>query len=232
MESISAIHVSGSRHAGLATETLHDVTLGFEPASLNILYGPPCSGGNLLMRYLGLMERPEAGEVLVSGQPTRAWTDAECIEARSRRFGFVFEAPLLLPSFNVAENIAMPFFKLTQATPEQAREATRRALEHVGLADVADVPVESLPLWAQQRAAIARALVMKPQALFVENIDVLSRDNELIELLELLSATRRAMGCCIVVTASHGDVAHFGSRAVEMAGGCMVRDWRPGGLLP
>ena len=231
MDSLLARNVRCSRTSGGETERLEDVTLGFEPATLHLLFGGPGSGRNLLLRLLGLIERPDAGEILVTGESTRDWTDDQCNTLRSRYFGFVFEAPLLLPSFNVVENIAMPFFKLTEATPEQAREETRRVLDHVGMADYADSAVESLPVWAQQRVALARALVTHPQALFVENIDSLARDGELIALLELLAFTRRSLGCCIIATAGSRDLVHFANRAVEMAAGRVVRDWHPGGLL-
>ena len=231
MDSLLARNVSCSRTLGCETEQLASVTLGFEPASLHLLFGGPGSGRNLLLRLLGLIDRPDSGEILVTGESTRDWTDARCTALRSRHFGFVFESPLLLPSFNVAENIAMPFFKLTEATPEQARVETRRVLDHVGLADYADLAVESLPFWAQQRVALARALVTHPLAVFVENIDCLARDSELISLLEQLAATRRSLGCCIIATAASRDLVHFANRAVEMAEGRVVRDWHPGGLL-
>jgi len=230
MNTLQARNVSCTRNCGSETERLDGVTLGFEPASLHLLFGGPGSGRNLLLRLLGLIERPDSGEIVVTGESTRDWTDAQCTELRSRHFGFVFEAPLLLPSFNVAENIAMPFFKLTEATPEQAREETHRVLAHVGMADYADSAVESLPLWAQQRVAIARALITHPQALFVENLDTLARDGDLIALLDLLSATRRTLGCCVIATAASRDLVHFANRAVEMAEGRVVRDWHPGGL--
>lgn len=231
MNTLQACNVSCTRNCGSETEMLDGVTLGFEPASLHLLFGGPGSGRNLLLRLLGLIERPDSGEIVVTGTSTRNWTEAQCTEMRSRHFGFVFEAPLLLPSFNVAENIAMPFFKLTQATPEQAREETHRVLAHVGMADYADAAVEALPLWAQQRVAIARALMMHPQAVFVENLDTLARDGDLIALLDLLSATRRTLGCCVIATAASRDLIHFCNRAVEMAEGRVVRDWHPGGLL-
>ena len=231
MDSLLARDVSCSRTFGCETERLADVTLGFEPATLHLLFGGSGSGRNLLLRLLGLIARPDAGEILVTGESTRDWTDDQCNALRSRYFGFVFEAPLLLPSFNVVENIAMPFFKLTEATPEQAREETRRVLEHVGMAEYADASVEALPVWAQQRVALARALITHPQALFVENIDSLARDGDLIALLELLAHTRRSLGCCIIATAASRDLIHFANRAVELAEGRVVRDWRPGGLL-
>jgi len=230
MDFLLARNVSFSRTTGSETVRLSDVTLGFESASLNLLFGGHGSGRNLLLRLLGLLERPDAGEILIGGQSTSDWTEAQCASLRSRHFGFIFEAPLLLPTFNVAENIAMPLFKLTEATPQQAREETHRVLEHVGLADFGDSDIEALPLWVQQRVALARALVTQPQALFVEDLDTLSRDGDLISLLELLAATRRSFGCCIIATAASRDLVRFANRAVEMVEGRVVRDWQPGGL--
>jgi len=228
---LAARDITSARTLGSATEQLHDVTLAFEPATFHLLLGGPNSGHNLLLRLLGLLEAPDSGDILLQGESTREWTEDRRIDTRSRHFGFVFEAPFLLPTFNVVENIAMPLFKLTEATPEQAREETRRVLDHVGMADAADFSVESLPLWAQQRVALARALVTRPQALFVENLDALAQDGDLIALLELLSATRRSLGCCIVATAASHDIVHFANRVVQMDEGRVVRDWHPGGLL-
>ena len=101
MDSLLARNVTCSRVLGGATERLDAVTLGFEPASLHLVFGGPGSGRNLLLRLLGLLERPDSGEIVITGESTRDWTDAQCAAFRSRYFGFVFEAPLLLPSFNV-----------------------------------------------------------------------------------------------------------------------------------
>lgn len=208
-------------------EPLSGVTLGFEAASFNLIHGGIGSGRNRLLRLLSLIERPQEGEIFVDGQSTRDWTQAQCVDFRSRHFGFVFETPLLIPNFNVAENIATPLFKLTDATPEQARKETKAVLAHVGLEDEGETAIESLPLWAQQRVALARALVTRPQALFVENLDAFSRDLELIAHLELLSATRRTLGCCIIATAANRDLSRFAQRVLEMKAGQVVRDWQP-----
>jgi ABC-type lipoprotein export system ATPase subunit len=210
-------------------EPLAGVTVGFEAASFNLLFGGTGSGRNRLLRLLGLMERPQEGEIVIDGKSTRDWTGPECAEFRSRHFGFLFETPLLIPNFNVAENIAMPLFKLTEANAEQARQETQRVLAHVGLPDEGESTIESLPLWAQQRVALARALVIRPRAILVENLDTFSRDGELIALLDLLSATRQKMECCIIATATHRDLSRFAQRVIEMKNGRMVGDTIPGG---
>ena len=218
-----------SRSFGSAVEQVDELSLGFEPASLNIVFGKPGCGKNLFSRLLALIETPDAGEVCVRGEPTARWTEQQRNDVRSHHFGFVFEAPFLLPSFNVIENIAMPLFKLTGIPPEDAREHTERALEFVEMLDEAESVTDQLPLPVQLRVSLARALVTKPLAVFVENLDRVLNDDDLIAFLHLLNKARRELGCCVVVTASSFDLTSFGTRALQMENGSVTRDWVPGG---
>ena len=228
---LALCEASCSRAVGAEMSQVVKASVALERATLNLVLGAPGSGKNLLLRLLGLMEKPDRGELFVLGKPTRDWPDAERTEVRSRHFGFVFESPFLLPSFNVVENIAMPLFKLTGATPESAREETQRVLDFTGLQALSETAVERLSLAVQLRVSLARALVTKPMALFVENVDAVLRDDDLICFFELLGAARRVFDCCIVATAAGRELVAFGSRAIEMEQGGIVRDWIPGGLL-
>ena len=228
---LSAHNATCSRVIGGQPTEVHDLTVELAPGSLNIVFGPAGSGKNLMLRLLALMERTDRGEISVQEESTGDWPDAKRTDFRARQFGFVFEAPFLLPSFTVLENIAMPFFKLTAAPPEEAREQMKRVLNFVGIPDYSDSSTVGLPPWVQLRVALGRALVNNPIALFVENLDTMLRDDELIAYLELLAGTRKAFGCTVLVTALSRDLAAFGDRAIEMAGGRIVRDWKPQGLL-
>lgn len=228
---LSAHNITSSRVCGAEATHLLNTTVAFEDASLNLLIGPRRSGKNLLLRTLGLMDRPDRGEVSVLGRSTKEWGDHERMEIRSRHFGFVFESPFLLPSFSVVENVAMPFFKLTGASPDVARERTAEALALTGLTECSEMVAEELPMHIQLRVALARAVVHRPMALFLENIDTLLRNDELITFMELLAHIRRTMGCCILATATNRDLASFSNRALEFSGGEITRDWSPGGLL-
>ena len=218
--------VSCERAIGSPTRVL-DLTTEFEPATMTVLFGKVGCGKNLLLRLLALMETPDRGEVAIQGESTLDWDEAKRSDFRSHHFGFVFEAPFLLPSFNMIENIAMPLFKLTGILPENAREHTDRVLEFVGMTQCAETSAERLPQWAQLRISLARALVINPVAVFVENPDAVLKNDELIDFLNLLDEARRAFGCCILLTAATRDLAAFGSRAIEMADGAIIRDWAP-----
>ena len=224
-------NVSCSRTVDSVPNRLESLSTAFEPGTLNVVFGRHGCGKNLLLRLLGLMETPDEGEVIVRGESTAGWTDAQRLDLRNHHFGFVFEAPFLLPSFNVIENIAMPLFKLTGTPPEEAREHTERVLRFVGMSHCAEMYGDQLPLAAQLRISLARALVTRPAALFVENLDRVLTDDDLIDFLRLLGTARGADGCCVLVTAASGDLSSFGTRALEMSEGRVVRDWQPKGLF-
>jgi ABC-type lipoprotein export system ATPase subunit len=228
---LAARNVSSARVIAGAPKKVAELTLALDPSSVNIVFGKAGCGKNLLLRLLGLMETVDEGEILIQGHETASWSNEERTELRSRHFGYVFESPFLLPSFNAVENVAMPLFKMTGINPEDAKEQTGKVLRFTGIEDAAEVPVEQLPLWVQMRIALARALVNDPLALFVENIDSTLKDDHLITFLELLMAARRVFNCTILVTGASTDLACFGNRAMEMAEGRIVRDWSPGGFL-
>ncbi len=229
--SLTARNVSCSKVIGTRTLQIADIHLAFTPETLNILTGDSQSGKDLLFKVLSLIEPPDSGEIMLAGESTLSWSETKRAEIRSVNFGFVFEAPFLLPSFNVLENIAMPLFKLTGIAPEEARIHTERMLGFVGLADSAEYSPEQLPPWAQLRIALARALVIQPVALFVENLEKILRHNELLLFLELLGVARKAFGCCVIVSTGFDELAAYGTHAVELAEGRIVRNWKPGGVI-
>lgn len=226
-----ARNISCSRVCGAETEQIVDLSVAFEPATLNLLFGPEHGGKALLLRVLGLLQEPSRGEVTVLKQSTDGWDETQRREFRNRHFGFVFQSPFLLPSFTVVENIAMPLLKLTGAGPEQARQLTRGLLALTGLTPCEQIEADRLPLALQLRVAVARALAVKPAVIFVENLDSFLRNEELISFLELLAAVRQRFQCCLIATASSRELAPYANRAIEIADGRIARDWNPGGLL-
>src|SRR5882762_7651796 len=138
---VSGVGADGESFCGL------DAT--FAPGRFHVLRGATGCGKNLLLRWLGLLQAPASGEVLVGGNATRALSDEARAELRTQRFGFVFTAPFLLTSFSVIENVAMPLFKVSQVTPEEARRRTEALLGFVGVMEAAEYKIEELPLRVQ-----------------------------------------------------------------------------------
>jgi lipoprotein-releasing system ATP-binding protein len=213
--------VSGSSDDGESVSGLH---AAFAPGRFHVLRGPAGGGKSLLLRWLGLLQAPEAGEVFIEGSATRALSEEARAELRTQRFGFVFAAPFLLHSFYVIENVAMPLFKVSQVTPEEARRRTEELLAFVGVAEAAECRVEELSPRAQYQVAVARGLVNEPSFLLVENLDGVLAGEELQAFVDLLHRAGERFGTTIVATASPALPLLWPHRVLDIVGGAITSD--------
>ena len=203
---------------------LRDITVAFEAACFHVVLGGPGSGKHVLLRLLGLLEAPDAGDVILSGISVGSLAAEAQADLRARRFGFVFAAPFLLSSFTVIENVAMPLFKVSQVTPEEARRRTEEILAFVGLGEVAEAAVDELSTDAQFRAALARGLVHEPPILLVEELDHALAGEGLRQFTDLLRRAATEFGATVVATASPTLACKLSDRVLEIEGGIIRRD--------
>lgn len=220
----AVLEARGVSGLGAGGETICAATARFAPGRLHILRGPPEGGRDWLLRILGLLALPERGEVLLGGQSTRALSEAARAELRSQRFGYVFAAPFLLTSFTVLENVAMPLFKVSHVTPEEARRRTDRALEFVGLSAVMESAVQELPLLSQHRAALARALINEPACVIVEDLAPVLGDADFAQFLELLARAAESRGLIALAAVPPACLPPGAPRVLEIADGAIIHD--------
>ena len=201
------------------TLDLRGTVLEFAPRSFTLISGSLGSGAGLLLRLLGLLERPQGGEVLLSGQPLGALDDAARLEMRNRAFGFVFAEPFLLDSFTVAENIAMPLFKISCLDLEKARQRTAELLRFVDLAEAADHAIGDLNPLAQQKLAVARALANGPQVLIVEDAGAHLPLADRADFFRCLRGVKESYGVAVVAHSSGEPEAAGAEREFRICGG-------------
>lgn len=131
------------------------IDLDLPSRSLTVVMGPNGAGKSLLLRLMHGLLRPAAGQVIWGGRPMD--------EEVRRRQAMVFQRPVLLRR-SVAANIRFVLKLRGLATPERTTEI----LEYAGLADQAHQPARLLSGGEQQRLALARALALDPQVLFMD----------------------------------------------------------------
>jgi lipoprotein-releasing system ATP-binding protein len=199
---------------------LRDIDLVIAPGSLTVLWGDDGCGKNLLLRLLGLLERPDSGDVRIGEKPTSALSDCERAALRSNHFGFLFARPFLLPSFSIIENVAMPLFKIASASVEEAYEKTHKLLERFSLSRNPHNTIDQLPFAQQQRVALARALVHSPDFLLIEDFDkTVEQDSALTDLIR---EVRKESGLTVVLSAQSDrfvDEDHF---SAELSDGFLI----------
>ena len=200
------------------------VSADFAPGRFHVLVGGTEGEGSALLRVLGLLDLPESGEVLVEGRATAGLDEEARAEIRAQRFGFVFAAPFLLPSFSVIENVAMPLFKISHVEPDEARRRTGRLLAFAEMSEAAEARIEDLTLRAQYHVALARGLANEPAVLFVENLDGALAGAELAGFAALLRRVPAELGATVIATASPAFAVGKKDRVIEIARGAIMRD--------
>ena len=145
--------------------SIREVTLSFSAATFYEFSGPDSPGRDLLMNNLALLEPWDSGTIWLDGRNIEETSENDLRRLRNETFGFVFDHPCLLPSFSVAENVAMPLFRICGADAEAARERTHDVLDFCGILELQNQLASRLASPAQHRAALARALVHRPRIL-------------------------------------------------------------------
>jgi putative ABC transport system ATP-binding protein len=179
------------------------------------LTGESGSGKSTLMHLAGGLDAPDEGRVVLMGRDLATMTDADRARMRSRHAGLVFQQFNLVPSLDVAANVAI-----------QARLAGRhdpaldaRLLDRLGLSRFAARYPEQLSGGQQQRVAIARALAARPDLILADeptgNLDEATGDAVLDLLLELVSETGAAL---LTVTHSERLAARMARRVTLSRG--------------
>lgn len=207
-----------------APSRFENVTVGFERCSVNLLLGKEGCGKNLFLRVLGLLEEPDAGDLLFGRVSTRGLSEQARLAVRNQSFGFVFSDPFLLPTFSVVENIAMPLFKVVAANTDEARARIRTLLDFVGLPEAAPGTVDQLSLFEHHCVALARALVNRPEILFVENADEHLAGEDLCQWMDLIRRAVVEFGATAVVTLENESLIKAGDRVLRIANGVIDSD--------
>jgi len=213
-------HLRHSRAGDPGGWALEVPALEIELRTFTVLDGAPGSGAGLLLRLLGLLERPHAGEIFFADMGTSGLDDPSRLELRNHAFGFIFAEPFLLDAFSVAENIAMPLFKISGLDLEQARQRALELLEFAGLLDTADDPVGELNPLQQQKLALARSLASAPQVLIVEDAAAQLPEADRPEFFANLRAARDWYGIAVIARASRAVAG--ADRSVRIEDGRIV----------
>ena len=201
---------------------LQGVSLRFDAGSFNVLVGD--GGAGLLLRLASLLERPESGEVSLFQQPTAALDESAHCGLRSRHFGFVFSSPCLLPGLSVAENVAMPLFKIHEFEPAEAADRLASALGFVGLHSIEREDADRLTRFDQQRVALARALAHRPALLVLDRADQGMSGEQAGQMLETVRKSRGEFGVTVLITYASHAPPDRSDRILAVEGGVVCRD--------
>ncbi len=189
-------------------EALRGVSMEVSAGEFVAVMGPSGSGKSTLLHLMAGLDRPTQGSVHVAGQSLGDAGESQLTLIRRRKIGLVFQAYNLIPTLDVARNVALPL-ALDGRRPDPDR--LDALLDRLGLLKRRDHFPDQLSGGEQQRVAIARALVVDPCVLLADeptgNLDRDSSD----AICRLLDELRTEEGCTIVTVTHEPAVACWAS---------------------
>ena len=201
-----------------AEASIEQVTAFFDSGKVCEFDGPDFLGRGLLLSVLGFLESADSGKIWVDGQDVTNLAEEELRRFRDRAFGFLFQNPYLLPSFSVAQNVAIPLFRIRRSNAIAARERTIQVLDFCGIADLENQRAGSLVLSAQRRVAFARALVHDPRVLV--SLSPHAGD----DLFELAFRAAEELKLCVLWAGAEAGVPERPRRLIRIRDGRISAD--------
>jgi lipoprotein-releasing system ATP-binding protein len=203
---------------GNLVEVIKGLDLNVYTGETLAVVGASGVGKSTLLHILGTLERPTQGRVIWEGEEVFALDDRRLAAFRNRKIGFVFQFHYLLPEFDALENVMMPAL-IARVPKSQAREDAEAILVRVGLQHRLRHRVSTLSGGEQQRVAVARALVLKPEVLLADeptgNLDPHSGS----QMQELLLDLNREQGLTSVIVTHNLDLAQALTRQITLVDG-------------
>ncbi len=221
----SALRLSGVtrtfEQGGKTLEVLRGAELEVKSGEIVALVGPSGSGKSTLLHIAGLLEKPDAGDVIINGESCGALAEQRRTELRGRYLGFVYQYHHLLPEFSAVENIVVPQM-IMGVSRSTATDRAKSLLDSLGLAERYDHRPGLLSGGEQQRVAIARALANQPALLLADeptgNLDPQTADG----VFESLMTLSRNHGLAALVATHNPDLAKRMDRTVRLENGALV----------
>lgn len=205
-------------NGGRQVEVLKGVNFRVRAGETVAVTGPSGVGKSTLLHILGLLDEATSGKVMLGGIDVNALNEVDRADVRNRRIGFVFQFFQLLPEFTAIENVMMPGL----IAGESPSTLTKRAMElfdDLGMAHRAHHRPGELSGGEQQRAAIARALVMNPDVVLADeptgNLD--PDTGEEVEVL--MRDLNRSRNTTLIVVTHKESLSRAMDRRVGLVGG-------------
>jgi lipoprotein-releasing system ATP-binding protein len=197
---------------------LNGVDLDVRPGEIVGLIGPSGSGKSSLLHAAGLLEHPDAGQIVIEGRDCSNLSDRQRTRVRLATVGFVYQAHHLLAEFSALDNVALPQM-IAGVSRKAARARALELLTNLGLAERADHQPAQMSGGEQQRVAVARALANRPRLLLADeptgNLDPHTSTSVFESLYELA----RSQGVAALVATHNLELARHMDRVVALKDG-------------
>jgi lipoprotein-releasing system ATP-binding protein len=217
LKGVERHYVQGERRLTI----LNGADFSLSPGEIVALVAPSGSGKSTLLHTAGLLERPDAGDVIVNGRACGRLSDDERTAIRRNDIGFVYQFHHLLPEFSALENIMMP--QIIRGLPQaEAQSRAEQLLDYMQIGKRGQHRPSELSGGEQQRVAIARAVANAPLVLMADeptgNLDPVTASY----VFEALRALVKQSGLAALIATHNHELAARMDRKVTLGDGKVV----------
>jgi lipoprotein-releasing system ATP-binding protein len=201
-----------------AIEVLKGVDIQIDKGEIASIVGPSGSGKSTLLHILGTLDKSDRGSVIMNNVETNSLNGKKLAAFRNKNIGFVFQFHHLLPEFTALENVCIPGWLAGRKKSEVKAEA-ENLLSILGLSERMDNKPNQLSGGEQQRVAVARALINKPEIIFADeptgNLDSANAQ----ELHQLFFDLRKQFSQTFLIVTHNEELARLSDRVLQMRDG-------------
>ena len=197
---------------------LKGVDLEIKKGEIVSIAGPSGSGKSTLLHILGTLDKPDKGEIFLKEKALHSLKGKPLAAFRNTHIGFVFQFHHLLPEFTAIENVCIPGWIAGRKKSDVEKEAAN-LLETLGLAHRIENKPNQLSGGEQQRVAVARALINKPDIIFADEPTGNLDSNNARELHHLFFQLRESMQQTFLIVTHNEELAGMSDRILHMKDG-------------
>ena len=203
-----------------AFTALKDVSLEVEDGEMLAIIGKSGAGKSTLLHIIGCIDKFEKGSYIIDGTDGHSLSENKLAKIRNEKVGIVMQDFALIDEYSVIENVMIPlnFSKKKLGKP---KELAMKALERVGLANLAKKPVSKLSGGQKQRVAIARAIVNDPSFILADEPTGALDTKTSSEIMELFTELNKS-GKTVIIITHDLTVADKCKRKVEISDGRII----------
>ncbi len=205
-----------------AVTAVNQVSLDIFTGEFLAITGRSGSGKTTLLNLIAGLDQPTEGSVVFEGRDLTTLSEAELVELRRNKIGFVFQSFGLMPLLSAYENVELPLHILGVSWRERRRRAME-TLELVGLGPRARHRPYELSGGEQQRVAISRALVAGPDVVFADEPTGELDSNTGMAIANILKDIAKLRGVTVIVVSHDLALAAMCDRRVELVDGMVDR---------